>query len=516
MQKILAKVDFKSLSLAKSMTALVVVALLSLSILGANAVFQLFSAGNKIKVVAEKTVPGAIVTDSVTVLFEKTRVSLLNHIVIGDPDFQTVFEEEQDSLFRKMDTLVHRLYSFHEGHPGADSSKAAMLAAIKNYQTVCIEVRKLSKAGNRDEAQMTYLDQGSSSAKLMDSLLQAQVQNSMADLKEAEVDMKSHMASSFMTTLILGFVFFVLTALIGWGIARSVLRRIGGDPALLENLASDLSKGDFTKEIPLRKGDSTSSLFSLQGTLAVLSDTIGKAQSVGVKLNVAAAEISMNANSLSNSSSSQAAGVEEISATVEEMVSMVSQTVENAKITNRMADESSVRAVKGGEAVKETVQAMKVIAAKIEIIDEIAYQTNLLALNAAIEAARAGDSGRGFAVVAQEVRKLAERSSSAAREISELTVGSVKQAQIAGDLLSDLVPDFKKTAALVEEITSAASEQSIGLGQINSAMIQLSSSTQSNAAAAEELAATAAELNETAASLGQMMAFFTVSPKDKE
>ncbi len=192
------------------------------------------------------------------------------------------------------------------------------------------------------------------------------------------------------------------------------------------------------------------------------------------------------------------------------MSASINQNSENAKITDAMASKSSAEAGEGGEAVKSTVQAMKNIAGKIGIIDDIAYQTNLLALNAAIEAARAGEHGKGFAVVAAEVRKLAERSQVAAQEIGELAGNSVHLAERAGKLLDEMVPSINKTSDLVQEIASASQEQTAGVGQINNAMGQLNKATQQNASASEELAATAEELGGQAGQLQELMDFFSL------
>jgi methyl-accepting chemotaxis protein len=198
---------------------------------------------------------------------------------------------------------------------------------------------------------------------------------------------------------------------------------------------------------------------------------------------------------------------------MEQMTASISQNMENAKVTDGMAAKSAAEAADGGEAVGQTVDAMRHIADKIGIIDDIAYQTNLLALNAAIEAARAGDHGKGFAVVAAEVRKLAERSQIAAQEIGEMATSSVAQAESAGSLLREMVPSIRKTSDLVQEIAAASQEQSSGVGQINSAVAQLNQATQQNASASEELAATAEELNSQAELLQQTMTFFRLDDK---
>ena len=190
------------------------------------------------------------------------------------------------------------------------------------------------------------------------------------------------------------------------------------------------------------------------------------------------------------------------------MSASITQNTENARVTDGMASKASKEANEGGAAVKATVAAMKSIAGKIGIIDDIAYQTNLLALNAAIEAARAGEHGKGFAVVAAEVRKLAERSQVAAQEIGEVASSSVELAEKAGSLLDEIVPSIAKTSDLVQEITAASEEQASGVSQINTAMSQLNQSTQQNASSSEELAATAEEMSGQAEQLQQLMSFF--------
>jgi methyl-accepting chemotaxis protein len=203
--------------------------------------------------------------------------------------------------------------------------------------------------------------------------------------------------------------------------------------------------------------------------------------------------------------------VEETTASIDLMSASISQNSDNAKVTDGMATKASKEAGDGGQAVTQTVSAMKQIAQKISIVDDIAYQTNLLALNAAIEAARAGEHGKGFAVVAAEVRKLAERSQEAAKEIGDLAGNSVSTAERAGKLLDEIVPSIQKTSELVQEIAAASQEQSQSVTQIGSAMGQLSKATQQNASASEELAATSEELSGQAEQLQQSVAFFSTT-----
>lgn len=270
-----------------------------------------------------------------------------------------------------------------------------------------------------------------------------------------------------------------------------------------------LAEGDLSQRITNEYEGTFGLLKDASNTTAEkLAQTISSVRSAAEALGSASSELSATAQTLSGSASTQASSVEKTSASIEEMNASISQNTENSKVTDSMASKAVKEASQGGEAVKETVHAMKQIANKIGIIDDIAYQTNLLALNAAIEAARAGEHGKGFAVVATHVRKLAERSQIAAQEIGELASSSVVMAERAGKLLDEIVPSISKTSDLVQEITAASMEQSVGVNQINDAMDKLNQITQQNASAAEELASTAEEINGEAEELAQLMTFF--------
>ena len=303
-------------------------------------------------------------------------------------------------------------------------------------------------------------------------------------------------------------VFAALFAIVlGLWITRSITRPLNE----AVNVANELAQGNLTVKIESDSKDETGQLIqAMQTMVGKLSHIIGEVTTNADSLNNAAQQVSATAQSLSQATSEQAASVEETTASIEEMSASIAQNTENAKITDNMATKSSQEATEGGEAVKATVEAMRQIAGKIGIIDDIAYQTNLLALNAAIEAARAGEHGKGFAVVAAEVRKLAERSQVAAQEIGELAGSSVKRAEQAGKLLDEMVPSIKKTSDLVQEISAASQEQTAGVGQINGAMGQLNKATQQNASASEELAATAEEMGATAVTLQDLMTFFKI------
>jgi methyl-accepting chemotaxis protein len=282
--------------------------------------------------------------------------------------------------------------------------------------------------------------------------------------------------------------------------------------AVVEDMArmfSGLAEGRLTQRITRdMQGAFDQVKQDANGSFAKLAEIIDEVRSAADALTGAANQVSATAQSLSQAASEQAASVEETTASIDVMSASIAQNSDNARVTDGMATKTSKEAGDGGAAVSQTVTAMKQIAAKIGIVDDIAYQTNLLALNAAIEAARAGEHGKGFAVVAAEVRKLAERSQTAAREIGDLAGNSVSTAERAGRLLDAIVPSIQKTSELVQEIAAASAEQSESVVQIGGAMGQLSKATQQNASASEELAATSEELSGQAEQLQQSVAFF--------
>jgi len=273
------------------------------------------------------------------------------------------------------------------------------------------------------------------------------------------------------------------------------------------SVADAIADGNLTTQVKLlSEKDSLGQ--SLTKMLENLRRVVGEVTEAANNVATGSEQLSTAAQQISEGSTEQAAAAEESTSSMEEMSSSIQQNADNAKQTEKISSKAAEDTQTGGNAVTQTVGAMKEIAAKISIIEEIARKTDLLALNAAVEAARAGEHGRGFAVVASEVRKLAERSANAAGEISKLTGGGVKVAEEAGEMLTKLVPDIRKTAELVQEIASASIEQNTGAMQINKAIQQLDQVIQQNAAASEEMATTAEELSSQAEQLQAAIAFF--------
>jgi len=425
---------------------------------------------------------------------------------------------------------------------------AQLADKLAAYHEANEQVRSLLKSGKYEEAATLSLkDARKATDDVEKSLTQLMDTNvSLAEMYYTKANARAIEARTHTIILIIA----ALLGGIGIGvmIARLIGRQIGGEPdyasqivhrvangdtaidvqlrkgdttsmlaamaAMVERLryATDVARrianGDMTVEIDLREGDKASLLGAMDEMVKKLSSIVGEVRSAADALAAASEELTASAQTLSQNASEQAASVQETSASMEEISSTVAQNTENAKVTDGIASKSAKDARDGGVAVTQTVDAMKQIANRISIIDDIAYQTNLLALNAAIEAARAGDHGKGFAVVAVEVRKLAERSQVAAQEIGALAGNSVSMAERAGRLLEELVPSIARTADLIQEIASASREQSSGLDQINSAVTQVSKTTQTNASSSEELSATAMSMSTRAMQLQSMMQFF--------
>ncbi len=312
----------------------------------------------------------------------------------------------------------------------------------------------------------------------------------------------------------------VLTAVVLLGIfcplsllfARSVTRPIKEAVHVAESVAG----GDLSMRIEVASRDETGQLLSAMSSMVdKLKHVLADVKSAADNVASGSQQLSSSSGEMSQGATEQAAAAEEASSAMEEMVANLKQNADNAQQTEKIAVKSASDAKAGGQAVVETVSAMKEIAGKISIIEEIARQTNLLALNAAIEAARAGEHGKGFAVVASEVRKLAERSQVAAGEIGRLSASSVQVAEQAGEMLAKIVPDIRRTAELVQEITAASKEQERGAEQINKAIRQLDQVIQQNASGSEEMASTAEELSSQAEQLQHTIAFFRTGEADR-
>ncbi|BCG25018.1 methyl-accepting chemotaxis protein [Pseudomonas tohonis] len=422
-------------------------------------------------------------------------------------------QQERDATAAQVHEAMKNLHENLDKARGSFESEqslaklAALDTQLAEYEKIVLQMLEANKNA--------ALAQSTEATALMPQL-RAQGNAADATISELVVQKKSRAkdANSTITDIYEGsrtqmIALILIAAAVGFAIGILVTRSISRPLNRAMGVANSLAEGDLTVNVESESRDETGRLLaSMQHMTERLRSVMADVRSAADSLSSASEEVSATSQSLSQAATEQAASVEETTASVEQMSASIAQNTESAQITDGIAGKAANDAVQGGQAVREMVQAMKQIADKIGIIDDIAYQTNLLALNAAIEAARAGDHGKGFAVVAAEVRKLAERSQVAAQEIGGVASNSVQLAEQAGALLDQIVPNIQKTSDLVQEITAASQEQTTGAAQINIAMGQMNQITQQNASASEELAATAEEMNAQASQLQELIGYF--------
>ena len=312
-------------------------------------------------------------------------------------------------------------------------------------------------------------------------------------------------------------ILFSLASLsLGLCLALFLTKTITGAMSKGVAFAEKMSAGDLTAQTGIRQNDEIGKLAaSLDAMKDKLKAIVDQIQAAALQVGSGSQQLSSTAQEMSQGATEQASSLEEISSSMEEMTSNIRQNAENAMQTGKISLKSAQIAEEGGKAVNDTVEAMRMIATKISIIEEIARSTNMLALNASIEAARAGEYGKGFAVVASEVGKLAERSAKEAGEISKLSGESVQIAERAGQTINSMIPEIKRTAELVQEISAASSEQNSGAEQINSALMQLDQVVQQNASASEESASMSEELAGQAEQMQETISFFKLDGSSK-
>jgi methyl-accepting chemotaxis protein len=513
----------KNMKIGTKILGLVTILIVMMGALAGYGILQLKSVGDEIKSLDEQEIPLTAMTNEIAGIQKEQETLFQRAIRLGitnqHEELKKAAEEfdkkakEADALLKKCDLLVDKATKESAGDAAAQKELKEVQAHLKEVENeyksfnkeadeafALLEAGKLSAAAALEEK---VEKEGATLDAAVGAFVKLIDKNVDATTKKIEED--EALAIKMMAILT------VVALLLGFGIGIFVSRAITRPINEALGVANSLSQGDLTISVESNSKDETGQMMAaLSNMVEKLKQVVGDV--IGATDNVASGsqELSATAQQMSQGATEQAASVEEISSSMEEMASSIKQNADNSSQTEKIAMKSSVDAKDGGKSVTETVAAMKEIATKISIIEEIARQTNLLALNAAIEAARAGEHGKGFAVVASEVRKLAERSQTAAGEISSLSSRSVQVAETAGEMLNKMVPDIQKTAELVQEISAASREQDTGAEQISKAVQQLDTVIQQNASASEEMASTSEELASQADLLKDSISFFRI------
>lgn len=502
---------FYDLKIATKLIASFLTVLALTAVMGVFSIIQLGQVNDTASEIRDNWMPSMRAASGMRFFAANYRIKENRHVAaLSIDDKNTIAQEaaaERKQFETRLDTYEKLL---------SNDEDRRLFTVTKNdwaaYLAVSKDLQALSNQSREDEARAMLAGESKRQFDLVTGDLQK-----LVELNDAGAEAASQRGDALYDSARVSIVGVLIAALvIGLGLALFISRIISRPLKEAASVAEQLAEGNLNVRIEAGSKDETGMVINaMQNMVGKLSHIIGEVRNAADNLASASEEVSATAQSMSQATSEQAASVEETSASIEQMSASINQNTENAKVTDGMASKAAKEATDGGESVQQTVVAMKKIAQRISIIDDIAYQTNLLALNAAIEAARAGEHGKGFAVVAAEVRKLAERSQVAAQEIGELSSSSVDMAEKAGNLLNEMVPSINKTSDLVQEISAASEEQAAGVAQINTAMTQLNSVTQQNASSSEELAATAEEMSSQAEQLQQAMSFFTLDAAPK-
>ena len=436
--------------------------------------------------------------------------SMRNYVLTEDEKWKQRYLEHADQLDNVINTVIENATTQETRDIFERQDKA-------NEELVAMENKAMRLVANGNAYEALELIESSDYRRWKDKYSQTIdefLNNSQSGVEatqqrlENSVEETSNTSVGFLIgSIIVGILTFIYATFYSRSIARPIKR--------ISTIAQDISNGNLDQTISVKQKNEIGLLASaLKNMTSRLQEIVSGIKTGANNIASASQQVSSSSQQISQGSSQQASAAEEVSSSMEEMTSNIQQNSDNAKETEQIAQKSTEGIKEGNQAAQTSVKSMKEIAEKISIINDIAYQTNILALNAAVEAARAGEHGRGFSVVAAEIRKLAERSSEAAKDIDEKSKAGVEVSEKAGEKLNSIVPEIEKTTRLVQEITASTSEMNNGASQVNSSVQQLNQVTQQNASSSEELATNAEELSGQAEQLKQLVGFFKLGEEE--
>jgi methyl-accepting chemotaxis protein len=444
--------------------------------------------------------------------------NLIDYVIQFDPAAIAGFQARMDTRMKNYKESMAK-YGAAAVSPQEAALIAQLEAAWPPYLEAQAKVFKLADDGYDAEASAAISQDALPKFRVLDDLL-SQLIDVNARLAE-EADLASTAAAAQVTNITLAAI--ALAVLLSGALAMAITASVTGPLAQGIQVAEAVAAGDLTVQVTSQGSDEVAQLLNAMGRMKdSLVGVVSRVRTGSESVSSASIQIAEGNQDLSSRTESQASALEETAASMEELSSTVRQNADNAQQANQLARTASAVAVQGGQVVSQVVDTMKgietssrKIADIISVIDGIAFQTNILALNAAVEAARAGEQGRGFAVVAGEVRNLAQRSASAAKEIKDLITDSVQRVSSgtalvdkAGSTMNEVVDSVKRVTDIMAEISAASKEQSDGVAQIGEAVTQMDQATQQNAALVEEMAAAASSLRAQASDLVQSVAVF--------
>ncbi|MBC3932488.1 methyl-accepting chemotaxis protein [Undibacterium curvum] len=492
--------------------------LISVSGLGIMQINKVYTVTNFTNV---NTVPSLLDIGNAFRFAAQTRVQMWQHITVDDPERKTALQKSISEAHQK----VLDAFAKYEKEDLTDEKDRALLEQSKKsyeeFANLRTKALALSSEGKRDEARDFILGNQAIPAKMADTLDEHKAFNADLGNKAAQEASATVNSATWLSALIT-LVGVILVLVFG----LSLIRKTVASLSYAVQVAQTVSSGDLTSQIEVHSQDEAGKVLqALKEMNTSLLNIVSQVRSSTDNIASASTEIATGNMDLSSRTEQQAGSLEETASSMEELTSTVRQNADNARQANQLAVSASEIAMKGGDVVAQVVDTMnginesaRKIVDIIGVIDGIAFQTNILALNAAVEAARAGEQGRGFAVVAAEVRNLAQRSASAAKEIKVLiddSVGKVERGtQLVGEAgatIQEVVSSVRRVTDVVTEISAASQEQTSGIDQINIAITQMDETTQQNAALVEQAAAAAASLQDQAASLSEVVSVFKVN-----